>query len=236
MAGKKKNKTRAIVAGYLEKVNSQIFDRYQKEITDMVRGYQGLYALYRKNKLYYVGLASNLKNRIRHHLKDRHQGEWTHFSLYIIRKADYIKELESLLLRIAYPKGNTQKGKLKNSKNLLPILKRQVKQKIKEDFNEIFKGTSSKIKRKKKAKIQRKGERPLKGYFPEGKVIYANYKGKEYKAWVSTSGRIRVNGKRFNSPSLAGLAITKKKTMNGWRFWKYKNDDGEFVYIDQLRK
>ena len=236
MARKRKNKTRAIVAGYVEKVSAQIFDRYQKEITDMTRGYQGLYALYKKDKLYYVGLASNLKNRIRHHLKDRHQGEWTHFSLYIIRKADYIKELESLLLRIAYPKGNTQKGKLKNSKNLLPILKRQVKQKIKEDFNEIFKGTSSEIKGKKKGKIQRKGEWPLKGYFPEGKVIYTNYKGKEYKAWVSTNGRIRVNGKRFNSPSLAGLAITKKKTMNGWKFWKYKNKDGELVYIDQLRK
>jgi len=32
---KKKNKTRAIVAGYVEKVSAQIFDRYQKEITDI---------------------------------------------------------------------------------------------------------------------------------------------------------------------------------------------------------
>jgi hypothetical protein len=42
MAGKRKNKTRAIVGGYVEKVSAQIFDRYQKEITDMIREYQGL--------------------------------------------------------------------------------------------------------------------------------------------------------------------------------------------------
>jgi hypothetical protein len=67
-------------------------------------------------------------------------------------------------------------------------------------------------------------------------MIYVNYKGNEYKAWVNRNGRIRVNGKRFDSPSMAGLAVTKKQTMNGWRFWKYKNKDGELVYIDQLRK
>jgi len=108
VAKKKKTKrtTRPIISGYLERVSALIFDKYKKEITDMIRGHQGLYALYYKNKLYYVGLASNLKNRINHHLRDRHQGKWTHFSLYIIRKADHIKELESLLLRIADPTGN----------------------------------------------------------------------------------------------------------------------------------
>jgi hypothetical protein len=234
MARNKKHKTRAIVAGYIEKVNSRIFDGYQKEITDMTRGYQGLYALYKRNNLYYVGLARNLKGRIRHHLKDRHQGEWTHFSLYVIKRAGHIKELESLLLRIAYPKGNSQKGKLKNSKNLLPILKRQVKQKIKEDFDDIFKDVLSPGK-KKKAKIGKTGKRPLQGCFPGGKMIYANYKDERYKAWVNRNGLIRVNGKRFDSPSMAGIEVTKKKTINGWKFWKYKNKDGELVYIDKLR-
>jgi len=235
MARNKKHKTRAIVAGYVEKVNARIFERYQKEITDMIRGYQGLYALYKRDKLYYVGLARNLKGRIRHHLKDRHQGEWTHFSLYVIKRAGHIKELESLLLRIAYPKGNSIKGKLKNSINLLPKLKKQVKRKIKEDFDELFKGVPSPGK-KKKAKIKKTGERSLQGYFAHGKVIYVNYKGKEYKAWVYRNGKIKLNGNFFDSPSLAGLAITKKQTMNGWRFWKYKDKNGELVYIDRLRK
>jgi len=76
----------------------------------------------------------------------------------------------------------------------------------------------------------------LHGCFPEGKVIYANYKGKEYKAWVYSNGRIKVKDELFDSPSMAGISVTKKKTMNGWRFWKYKNKNGELVYIDQLRK
>jgi hypothetical protein len=239
MAGKRKNKTRAIVTGYVEKVSAQIFDRYQKEITDMIRGHQGLYALYKKDKLYYVGLARNLKSRIRHHLKDRHQGEWTHFSLYVIKRAGHIKELESLLLRIAYPAGNTQIGKLQKSKNLLPILKKQVKRKIKEDFDEIFEGvSSSETKKEKKGKITGKSNRPLKGSFRAYQRIYCSYKGEKYRAKVLPSGVIKMipSGKLFNSPSLAGIAITKKRTMNGWRFWKYKDKNGELVYIDQLRK
>ena len=88
----------------------------------------------------------------------------------------------------------------------------------------------------KKGKIRKSGKKPLQGYFPGGKVIYADYKGNEYKAWVYSNGRIKVNGEIFESPSLAGLAITKKRTMNGWRFWKYKDKNGELVYIDKLRK
>jgi len=70
---KKVARPRPIVTGYLEKVSSAIFDRYRKAITDMTMGQQGLYALYRKNKLYYLGLAGNLRNRVSHHLEDRHQ-------------------------------------------------------------------------------------------------------------------------------------------------------------------
>jgi len=94
----------------------------------MIQGHQGLYALYRRNKLYYVGLASDLRRRINQHLKDRHGGKWTHFSLYIIRKTDHIKELESMLLCIAYPEGNAQRGKLPKASNLLPRLDREIKQ------------------------------------------------------------------------------------------------------------
>jgi len=39
---KQKYHTRAIVTGYLEKVNVDVFDSYQKEITDMTKGEQGI--------------------------------------------------------------------------------------------------------------------------------------------------------------------------------------------------
>jgi hypothetical protein len=232
---KRKLSSRPIVSGYLEKVSADIFDRYKEEIISVIAGHQGIYALYDKNKLHNVGLASDLKNRIKQHLKDKHQDRWSHFSLYIIRREEHTKEVESLFLRIYRPKGNVVKGKLRRAINLLPKLKVQVKEKIRQEYVDLFKGYELFDKKKKKHRRKHKFN-PLKGRFPEGKVIYANYKGKEYKAWVYSNGRIRVNGEIFDSPSLAGLVVTKKRTMNGWRFWKYKNKNGELVYIDTLRK
>lgn len=234
---KGKHSSRPIVSGYLEKVSANIFDRFKEEIISVISGHQGVYALYRKNKLYYVGLATDLKNRISHHLLDRHQGKWTHFSLYMIRREEHTRELESLLLRIAYPAGNSVRGKLRTI-NLLPKLKSQIKERSRQEIEDIFKGYKlfdrKKGKHRRKHKIKNFNE--LRGRFSQGKVLHANYKGKEYKAWVYSNGRIKVDGQIFDSPSLAGLAVTKKKTMNGWRFWKYKDKTGDLVYIDNLRK
>jgi hypothetical protein len=236
MARKKKRKTRAIIAGHLEKIGAKVFDDFSSVITDIIKGNQGIYALFKKDRLYYVGLARNLKGRIKSHNKDRHHNKWTHFSLYIIRKEDHIKEIESLVLRISYPKGNIVRGKLKQSKDLRPLLKSRLKDEWGKQLDGIIGNKNRPAGKIKKRKIKKTGERHLHGCFPEGKVIYANYKGEEYKAWVYSNGRIKVKGKFFDSPSMAGISVTKKKTMNGWRFWKYKDKSGKLVYIDQLRK
>ncbi len=238
---KKKTKriTRAIVAGYLEKVSSRIFEQYRQSITEMITGHQGLYALYRRDKLYYVGLATNLKSRIRYHLRDRHQGKWTHFSLYIIRKADHIKELESLLLRIADPAGNSIKGNLTRSKNLLPVLKKQVKHELWQEYEGLFEIQPSKAKtKKKKIRIGKKSQKdlPLKGILKPYQRIYASYQGTDYKAKVKPNGTIQMIPDRscYESPSAAGKAIRNRST-NGWAFWKYKDENGELQKLAKLR-
>jgi hypothetical protein len=236
MEKKKKHKARSIITGHLEKIGSNVFDNYSSVITELIKGNQGIYALYKKDRLYYVGLASNLKSRINAHNKDKHQNKWTHFSLYIIRKEDHIKEIESLVLRISYPKGNSVRGKLKQSKDLRPLLKRKIKGEQIKQLGGFFGSKNRPAGKTKKRMNNKNGERPLRGYFPEGKVIYASYRGKEYKAWANTNGSIKCAGRSYNSPSLAGIAVTKKKTINGWKFWKYKNKDGDLVYIDALRK
>ncbi len=241
MAKKKKVKrrTRPIISGYLERVNARIFDKFRKEITEMIKGHQGIYALYRKNTLYYVGLASNLRNRIKHHLNDRHGGKWTHFSLYIIRKTDHIKELESLILRIADPTGNAQRGKLRTTNNLLPKLKAQVKRKVKEELDDLFKRQrKTKKKTRKKATTStslRKAKKPLAGYFAKRTRLYGTHKGAECKAWVFKSGTVRFDGQLYKSPSAAGAAACGRAT-NGWAFWKFKNENGEPVKLNTLRK
>ena len=245
-AKKAKRKTRAIVQGHLERINSQVFDNYRDQITDLIGKNHGVYALYRRSKLYYIGLAADLKGRIRTHLKDRHKGRWDHFSLYIIRKADHIRELESLLARIANPPGNKQMGKLGRSKNLLPMLKERVTSKAKRDIQELFGKPKEARKRKiasaisktktKKKQLAAKTDRPLKGLLGGGKRLYANYKGKMYKAWVFHSGRIKYDGKIYDSPSTVGSVVRGGKATNGWRFWKYKNKSSELVYLSELKK
>ena len=237
-AKKKARKSRPIVIGHLEKVSRGIFGKYQKQITGMIKNYYGVYALYRRNNLYYIGLAANLKNRIKTHLKDKHGTSWSHFSLYIFQKDNHIRELEALLLRIAYPEGNKQRGKLKGSKDLKPVLKQQVKKQQSIELDDLFKGHKSAQKKRKprKTSSSKKTDRPLKGLFPGGKVIYATHKGKDYKAWVLPNGGIRYNGQIYASPSAAGKAIITKGAVNGWNFWKSKDKSGQLVRIANLRK
>jgi len=236
MKKKIKRKSRPIVAGHLEKISSRIFDRYRKQITDMIRGNYGVYALYRREKLHYIGLATDFRRRINQHLRDRHKGKWNYFSLYLIRKIDNLREIEALLVRMAKPGGNKQKGTLKGSKNLRPRLKRVLREDTKRVIDEIL-GIEKTVKKKRKRKRKRKGvERPLDGTFPGGKVIYATYKGKEYKAWVRTNGGIRFKGETYDAPSGAAKGIIKRGAVNGWNFWKYKDKKGELVPLASLRK
>jgi predicted GIY-YIG superfamily endonuclease len=248
-AKKKAGKTQKIDTGLLKKVNARMFDKYRKEIAEMLEGRKGLYALYRKNKLYYLGRASDLKDRIKHHVKDRHQDKWTHFSLYVSQKADRIKELESALLKTASKEG---KDKLKAIEDILPKLKGQVGKRIKEEYEDLLKslrnatrkvkskaktGAKKKTKAKPKAKAKAKTrDKSLKELFPRGKVVYATYKDKEYKAWILSSGELKYKGKVYTSPSAAGKAVTRKGTVNGWNFWKYKDKSGRLRKIGDLRK
>jgi len=235
---KVKRVARAIVAGHLEKISSRIFDQNRSLITEMIKGRYGVYALYRREKLYYVGLATNLRSRINQHLKDRHKGKWTHFSLYILRKTDHLREIETLLLRIADPTGNYMKGKLKSSKDLRPELKVLLTEDFKGLIEDILGGKKAAPKevKKKKKKIKSEGDLPLKGLLRNGQGIYANYKGKVYHAVVYSSGLIRFGGKLYQTPSAAGMAVIDKGAVNGWAFWKYKDKGGKLRPIGDLRK
>jgi len=238
---KQVRKTRPIFIEHLEKIDRVVFNEFHKQIADMIKDQRGLYALYRNDTLYYIGLASNLRNRIKNHLKDKHKNSWTHFSFYILRKVDHIRELEALLLRIAFPQGNSQKGKLKGSKNLYRSLDKKIKKHQEEKRKKILgrkrkiTSTITKTKRKQK-RVASKTYRPLKGLMGGGKMIYRKYKGKDYKAWISGNGKIKYNGKWYDSPSVVGRVVRGGKATNGWRFWRYKNKSGELVDLSELRK
>lgn len=83
------------------------------------RSQRGIYVLRRNGDIYYVGLASSLRSRIAQHLKDHHKRRWDQFDLYVLRKskAKYVRELESLLIRVAKPAANRTEPKFVSHKN-----------------------------------------------------------------------------------------------------------------------
>ena len=103
----------ALVTDYIERMSGDILDdRYRPQLAELIRGHSGIYALYKDDGLYYVGLAVDLMRRVDQHLKDRHRGAWNRFSVYLTQRDEHLKPLESLLLRVYKPSGNQQGGRL----------------------------------------------------------------------------------------------------------------------------
>ena len=61
-------KPASLVSQYLENISREALRRYIDVVREYVRHRQGIYALYRRRKLYYVGLARDLRWRLHQHL------------------------------------------------------------------------------------------------------------------------------------------------------------------------
>lgn len=246
MTAKRERKGNPLVLGYLEKISSKAFSDFPRQITDLIGKKHGLYALYKGDRLYYVGLATNLKRRIKQHLKDKHAGKWNRFSLYLVRKQEHIKELESLILRIADPTGNATSGRLPGADNLSPVLNRKMNEQIARQLGDIFgtvprkrstkPGSRKPVTAKAGPTTDTGAKAPaLAPYVTRRFMIRREYKGTVHKAWVCANGTIRYAGQVFSSPSWAARAVVKRNA-NGWNFWRFKNADGEWVKLAELRK
>ena len=223
---------RTLVVKKLERVSRQIFRNYHKQITELIGNSHGIYALYDENELYYVGKSTDLKNRVKQHLKDRHYASWSHFSLYLVRKADHIGEIESLIIRVANPKGNTKKYKTDKGSSLMKLLQASVKQRQKDEFNTMFGRAAI---RNKRLDGSDKQTFALDGLVRKKTALYRTYKGKEYRALLTPKGKIKFNGKVYATPTAAAMAIIDRGAVNGWYFWYYKNAEGEWARLSDLR-
>lgn len=225
-----------LVCQHLEKIQREALEEHQEIIRQYVRGRQGVYALYRRDKLYYVGLATNLRNRLKNHLKDRHGNSWDHFSVYLTIGDHHLRELEALILRTVKPSGNKQKGKFAKSEDLRRRFKRDMKRRAMAKIDDVFleKGTAKSRQESKPRKID--GRTPILAEYISGSMkLRATYKGKVYKALVKKNGTIRYAGKVYNSPSMAGKAVVNR-SCDGWWLWKYQRAPGDWVRLDALRK
>jgi len=239
-----------LVCQYLENISRAALEEHQRVIRKYVRHRQGIYALYRRNKLYYVGLASNLRSRLQTHLRDHHKGTWDSFSVYITVGDQHMRELETLILRMVKPRGNKQKGKFSYADDLRRQFRRDIVREQSIQLEALFCGEAR--------GRRRRALRELKGVSEGGRRstlapfvtrrfhIRGRHKGKLYIAHVRKNGTImfaaesaefkRLKGKVFQSPSVAAMTALRRSSWNGWTWWAYERAPGDWVKLDKLRK
>jgi hypothetical protein len=103
---------------HLENVSRELLSRHPDVVAGFIGRNVGIYALYRKKKLYYVGLATGLRGRLRAHVKNQHSGSWDRFSIYQTIKDQHLREIEALLLRMSESYWKQATRKMAQSKDM----------------------------------------------------------------------------------------------------------------------
>lgn len=215
-----------LVTHHLEYVSYELLEKYPQLVGKFIHREAGIYALYRRGKLYYVGLASGLRSRLKQHLRDRHGNRWDRFSLFLTVSDDHMKELESLLLRIVQPSGNKVRGKFARSTDLSREIRRRIKE---EDDRKLARLMGARV------VVRNPGTDALKGRFDRRVRLRGHVNGKTIKASLHTNGRIRVGALVYDSPSAAASALGSPR--NGWLFWSYKDPKtGAWKQLRTLRR
>lgn len=126
MANKKKRSNKgALLKGMSRRLPVELLSdlSFRDGLKEIMRGYAGVYAMYDDDKLYYVGLATNLYGRLRWHTRNKHKGKWNRFAIFRVGRVRYLKDMETLLLQVAKPPGNTLSGHLHRDADLTRVLK-----------------------------------------------------------------------------------------------------------------
>jgi hypothetical protein len=178
-------------------------------LREYVKGRHGVYALYRKGRLQYVGVASNLRNRLKSHLKDRHALTGDTFSVYLTIKDSHLYDLEMLVLKIAAPKGNRLSGNFIKSDNLKPRFKRDISRYQHEDRIDLL-GLASSESIPVRVEQKTNGRTPVLAKYPKRPLnLKARYKGRTIKARVLCDGSISLDGKTISHRRLRELRHAK---------------------------
>lgn len=224
-----------LVREYLERVNGEVLEgeHFRSTLASMIKGHAGVYALYKGDALYYVGLATNLMARVNHHLKDRHARRWNRFSVYLTTAGQQIKPIESLLLRITKPVGNKVQGKLPGARDLKADVNRGVKAQQDDERARLLGGNFARVRRRRKAAAH-KGSLVFAGSMDKRVPLIADYKGGRFKASLRKDGRISYQRQLFDSPTAAAKAVVGR-AVNGWNFWYYKRGR-EWVSLGEMRR
>ncbi len=161
----RRRKREPLVHQHLENVSRDLLERHPELVREFIGRNTGIYALYRKGKLYYVGLATALRGRLKAHVKNRHGTSWDSFSIYLTIKDQHLREIEALLLRIAKPPGAKQRGKLARSNDMRKRIARAIRTKQHSEVSSLFGRT---LRATKNAKLAKEVESDLIRLLPQG--------------------------------------------------------------------
>jgi hypothetical protein len=228
----RRRKREALVHQHLENVSRDLLDRHPEVVRQFIGRNTGIYALYRKNKLYYVGLATALRNRLKAHGKNQHGNSWDRFSIYLTIKDQHLREIEAILHRIAKPPGAKQIGKLAQSRDMRKRITRAIRVQQYSELSSLFGRETTPVANSKQANG---GDSELGRLFPQGARIRGTLKGKIFRARVRRTGKVRFKNKTYDSLSVAAAAAIKRPT-NGWWFWQIERGRGNWVRLNKVRK
>lgn len=225
-----------LVKQMLENIRADALESHIHIISHYARHRQGVYVLYHNKNLYYVGLAQNLQRRLQQHLRDRHHDRWNKFSVYLTIDNDFVKEMESLLLRITRPKGNKVRGNLVNCVDLRRAFRRDCKAYALEGVQRLWLEEPRYSAARGRDGTTGCGQPKLARYISKGMPLEASRNGQHYRARVRKNGLIRFKGATFPSPSGAAKAACGGKSVNGWHFWRFARAPGDWVPLKEIRK
>ena len=228
------SKRTPLVCQHIENISRDALEKVQDVIRSYVRHRQGVHALYRRTKLYYVGLAKDLRWRLKAHLNDHHGESWDRFSIYFTIGDQHLKELESLILRIVKPKGNKVKGKFASSQDLRRRFARDVRSRYKEELALLLGPVGILPKAVRRARTSYTGQPLLAAYFTTPTKLRGTHRGKPLRAHVRSDGSIRFGGVVYKSPSAAAGAAVGG-ACNGWWFWKFERAPGDWIRLRELK-
>ena len=126
--GKTKRSVRgALLKGVLEHIPHQAFDLLKESIEETMKGKSGIYALYKKDKLVYVGMARSVRGRVKTHTRDKHTNNWDNFSIYLVEDVEILYDIETIISRIADPPENAVRGKIPRMGDFKKILQKEAR-------------------------------------------------------------------------------------------------------------
>ena len=142
---KKKSSKGILVKGYIPPISRNFIelDFFENKMKEILKGNSGLYVLYNNDDLYYVGITKDLFRRLYHHRRDKHKNKWNRFSVFIIGRGKYLKDIESMAQLISNPPANVWKGRFKEHYQYDDEIKKMVK-----DVSKIIEDMKTSIKRK----------------------------------------------------------------------------------------